>query len=204
MCMSGICGVEKRESDPLGLEFQTVVRHHADAGNQTCVLWESNKCLNLWANTSPSIWHLIHLCHCLLLTFAYPSSFCPHPSVLFLPTNSSHTHIRTHATHMHTCAHMHTHTITHAMHACTHTHTRAYTLTHAHSHNHTRTRVHIHSHMHVHTITHAMHACMHAHAHGHTHTHTHIQLFWDIFLKSGSSFLWPYGWAVEGRNMPSV
>ena len=43
MCMSGVRGVQKRESDPLGLEFQTVVRHYVSAGNRTWVLYKSSK-----------------------------------------------------------------------------------------------------------------------------------------------------------------
>ena len=35
VCMPGICGSQRRASDPLGLELQMIVSHHVDTENQT-------------------------------------------------------------------------------------------------------------------------------------------------------------------------
>ena len=42
---------QKRASDSLGLELQTVVSHHVDAGNWTWVLCENKSALKCWANS---------------------------------------------------------------------------------------------------------------------------------------------------------
>ena len=40
-------GGQKRASDPLKLELQTIVSYHMGAGNQTCVLCKSSQCSSL-------------------------------------------------------------------------------------------------------------------------------------------------------------
>jgi hypothetical protein len=45
-CVYNTCRVEKRASDPLGLELQVVMSHPVCAGNQKRVLCKSNSALN--------------------------------------------------------------------------------------------------------------------------------------------------------------
>ncbi|KAL6092573.1 hypothetical protein STEG23_015786 [Scotinomys teguina] len=40
------CGRQKRASDPLELESQTVVSHHVCAGNQAQIFWKSSNVLD--------------------------------------------------------------------------------------------------------------------------------------------------------------
>jgi hypothetical protein len=50
-----------RVSDPLELELQTVVNHHAGAGNHSWVLWKSSPCAGVAPFLKPQIsvsgWH---------------------------------------------------------------------------------------------------------------------------------------------------
>lgn len=46
-------------SDPLGLEFPTVVSHHADAGIQTHVLWKNNLLLTAEDVHSPRVHNIV-------------------------------------------------------------------------------------------------------------------------------------------------
>jgi hypothetical protein len=48
-CVCSACRGQKRVSDPLGLEFQTVVSCLVGAGNWTWVLWSAVGALNHWA-----------------------------------------------------------------------------------------------------------------------------------------------------------
>ena len=56
MCVPGVCGSQKRVSDPLGLEFQTAVNLHVGTENQIWVLWKSIHCSermsHLWLQES--------------------------------------------------------------------------------------------------------------------------------------------------------
>jgi hypothetical protein len=40
----GICGGQKRASEPLGLELLMVISHHVGAWNPIQVLWKSSQC----------------------------------------------------------------------------------------------------------------------------------------------------------------
>lgn len=40
----GICGGQRGVLYPPGLELQMVISYHVDAGNQTQLLWKSNRC----------------------------------------------------------------------------------------------------------------------------------------------------------------
>lgn len=61
-CVSAV-SVEARRgvSDPLGLEFPTVVNHHADAGIQTHVLWKNNLLLTAEDVHSPQVHNVLLL-----------------------------------------------------------------------------------------------------------------------------------------------
>lgn len=43
-CVSGVCGGQKKVSDPLGLELLMVVLHHESARNWICTLCKSSQC----------------------------------------------------------------------------------------------------------------------------------------------------------------
>lgn len=50
--MSGACGAQKREYNPLELEFQVIVSHHMGAGSRTWSLWKSSLCFQSQSHLS--------------------------------------------------------------------------------------------------------------------------------------------------------
>lgn len=90
MCVPGACNVQKRVSDPLELQLQTV-SHHVCAGNQNRILCKSSQwslLLNLLSRFFPVL-----ICGSSSFSVPFPwrrlgSSMCltfdsPHPPVFF-------------------------------------------------------------------------------------------------------------------------
>lgn len=52
ICLSGTFGDQKKLSDPLKLELQTVVSRHVCVGNGIWALWKSSSCSSLLSHLS--------------------------------------------------------------------------------------------------------------------------------------------------------
>ena len=56
-------GVQKRMSEPLGLELLMVMSHHVGAWNQIFILWKNSQCLTTEPSLQPpNLWPHHHLC----------------------------------------------------------------------------------------------------------------------------------------------
>lgn len=65
MCLPSVQGNQNSLSDPLKLEWQTVVTHHMGSGNQTWVLWKNSQWSELLSHLSSLsllFWNSVSYC----------------------------------------------------------------------------------------------------------------------------------------------